>query len=115
VHNSGHWSIEGAEPSQFTAHLLAICDRDLPQPSLQGHAGMLNLIGTIPAAVHTLAHGSLHDYGKDPRDGRKLGHITVVAESKAECDRLLSNIEETVIQSTSENPTLVRTKNGKTR
>lgn len=115
VHNSGHWSIEGADPSQFTAHLLAICNRDLPQPSLHGHAGMLNLIGTIPATAHTLAHGSLHDYGKAPREGRKLGHITVVADSKAECDRLLGDIEETVIQSTIRDSTLVRTKNDKTR
>ena len=54
VHNSGHWSIEGATPSQFTAHLLAICDKELPKPELHGHAGMLNLIGSIPDAARSL-------------------------------------------------------------
>lgn len=96
VHNSGHWSIEGANPSQFSAHLLAICDRELPSPKLHGHAGMLNLIGSIPDAARSLAHGALHDYGKDPRPGRKLGHITVMGESAADRDKLLSDIEKSV-------------------
>ena len=96
VHNSGHWSIEGASPSQFTAHLLAICDMDLPVPQILGHAGMLNLIGTIPAAAHQLPAGRLHDYGKAPRNGRKLGHITVIGDSAEDRDRLLASIEESV-------------------
>ncbi|MGI9221117.1 MAG: 5-(carboxyamino)imidazole ribonucleotide synthase [Woeseiaceae bacterium] len=96
VHNSGHWSIEGASPSQFSAHLLAICDRELPSPELRGHAGMLNLVGTIPDAAKSLTHGNLHDYGKEPRPGRKLGHITVMGESAAVRDRLLSAIEKSV-------------------
>ena len=51
VHNSGHWTIEGADPSQFTSHIRAITGRSLPEPRLRGYAGMVNLIGKIPDAV----------------------------------------------------------------
>jgi 5-(carboxyamino)imidazole ribonucleotide synthase len=97
VHNSGHWSIEGATPNQFTAHLLAICDQALPTPELHGHAGMVNLIGTIPDAARSLNAGALHDYGKTARPGRKLGHITVIGDTEADRDRLLADVEEFVI------------------
>lgn len=96
VHNSGHWSIEGAAPSQFTAHLLAITAAELTTPAIHGHAGMLNLIGSIPPAARSLPSGNLYDYGKDSRPGRKLGHITVCTESEAERDGLLREIEKTV-------------------
>jgi len=96
VHNSGHWSIEGAEPSQFTAHLIAISNGQLETPSLCGHAGMLNLIGDIPAPARTLSNGTLHDYGKQPRPGRKLGHITVVADTIEARERLLAQIGQIV-------------------
>jgi 5-(carboxyamino)imidazole ribonucleotide synthase len=100
VHNSGHWTIEGATPSQFTAHLLAISGAELDPPQVHGFAGMLNLLGEIPGPARQQAVGTLHDYGKDPRPGRKLGHITVLAESAAERDRKLGEIEQTVINST---------------
>ena len=96
VHNSGHWSIEGAVPSQFTAHLLAISNSRLEQPQLRGYSGMLNLIGEIPSVVRDLGNCQLHDYGKEPRPGRKLGHITVVADSADERERLLAEIGEIV-------------------
>jgi 5-(carboxyamino)imidazole ribonucleotide synthase len=96
VHNSGHWSIEGAHPSQFTAHLLAITDAKLMQPVLNGYAGMLNLIGDIPEAARHQQTGTLHDYGKAPRPGRKLGHFTVIAETMAERERLFDEIEQNV-------------------
>jgi 5-(carboxyamino)imidazole ribonucleotide synthase len=96
VHNSGHWSIEGADPSQFTAHLQAICDQPLTSPKLNGHSGMLNLIGTISDSARSQTLGTLHDYGKTPRPGRKLGHITVIAESAEERDKLLLNLEKSV-------------------
>ena len=96
VHNSGHWSIEGAQPSQFTAHLLAISDTDLPTPVVSGYAGMLNLIGDISEGARKQQSGTLHDYGKQPRLGRKLGHITVIAETMVERERLLDEIEQTV-------------------
>jgi len=96
VHNSGHWTIEGAQPSQFTAHLLAITGAKLAAPNMRGFAGMLNLLGEIPNTARDLAIGTLHDYGKDPRPGRKLGHITVLADSAVERDQQMSKIEKIV-------------------
>lgn len=96
VHNSGHWSIEGATPSQFTSHLIAISNGRLEAPRLRGFAGMLNLIGEIPDVDGRLPRCHLHDYGKQARPGRKLGHITVIADSAAERDRLLDEIGQFV-------------------
>ena len=100
VHNSGHWTIEGAETSQFTAHLLAISNQALPVPRVPGHAGMLNLIGTMPRNLQLPAGASLHDYGKAPRPGRKLGHITVIGDSAEARDALLARVRESVTEST---------------
>jgi 5-(carboxyamino)imidazole ribonucleotide synthase len=93
VHNSGHWTIEGARTSQFENHLRAVTGRQLGSTAMRGHAGMLNLIGTLPDAARRLACGVLHDYGKSPRPGRKLGHITVVAGTAMERDRLLARVD----------------------
>lgn len=95
VHNSGHWTIEGAETSQFENHLRAITNQALGSTACLGHSGMLNLIGEIPPAARGLAipRCSLHDYGKSPREGRKLGHITVVADTADERDSRLREIE----------------------
>ena len=99
VHNSGHWSIEGATTSQFSNHILAISG-EAPRPTDNlGHAGMLNLIGEIPDAARKLTACSLHDYGKTPRPGRKLGHITVIADSASARDRKISQINEIVTKS----------------
>jgi 5-(carboxyamino)imidazole ribonucleotide synthase len=94
VHNSGHWTIEGAQTSQFENHLRAILDLPLGDTSANGHAGMLNIIGAMPAdAAAVRATGAiLHDYGKVPRPGRKLGHITVVAADRAARDRQLAQL-----------------------
>jgi len=96
VHNSGHWTIEGAETSQFANHVLAISNQELGSTASRGYAGMLNLIGQIPDAAQVLtARGSwLHDYGKEPRAGRKLGHITVIATSAEERDRRLLAVRD---------------------
>jgi 5-(carboxyamino)imidazole ribonucleotide synthase len=85
VHNSGHWTIEGAETSQFENHLRAITGLPLGSTDPVGYAGMVNFIGHMPdtAAVLAQSHAHLHDYGKAPRPGRKLGHATVRAESEA--------------------------------
>ena len=98
VHNSGHWTIEGADPSQFANHLLAITGQQPRKPALSGHAGMLNLIGEIPAAARklSLADATLHDYGKSPRPGRKLGHVTLLADSADSRDRALAELGRTV-------------------
>ena len=96
VHNSGHWTIEGSETSQFENHLRAIMNRPLGSVAPAGHAGMVNLIGEIPGAARALDSGVLHDYGKAPRPGRKLGHITVTAETARERDQLVDIISRNV-------------------
>lgn len=80
VHNSGHWTIEGAVTSQFENHLRAILDYPLGSTAACGHSAMINLIGTLPPTRKMLAEKGLyvHDYGKSPRPGRKLGHLTLV-------------------------------------
>jgi 5-(carboxyamino)imidazole ribonucleotide synthase len=85
VHNSGHWTIEGAETSQFENHLRAVLGLPLGSTAMVGHACMLNWIGTLPDAAGVLAdpNGLWHDYGKAPRDGRKVGHATLRADSAA--------------------------------
>jgi 5-(carboxyamino)imidazole ribonucleotide synthase len=85
VHNSGHWTIEGAVTSQFENHVRAIAGLPLGSTASRGHSAMINLIGAMPAARNYLAQPALHwhDYGKQPRDGRKLGHCTVVEASAA--------------------------------
>jgi len=103
VHNSGHWTIEGSETSQFANHLLAICNQAPGSTAMKGHAGMLNLIGSIPPAARAQRVGNLHDYGKAPREGRKLGHITVVADSATDRDALLAQVTKTVTESTHSN------------
>jgi 5-(carboxyamino)imidazole ribonucleotide synthase len=82
VHNSGHWTIEGAETSQFTNHLRAVLGLPPGSTALRGHVAMLNLIGSLPdrAAILATPGAHLHLYGKQPRPGRKLGHITVCAD-----------------------------------
>jgi 5-(carboxyamino)imidazole ribonucleotide synthase len=79
VHNSGHWTIEGSATSQFENHMRAILDLPLGDTQEMGPSVMLNCIGTMPdaAAILTVEGAHLHDYGKAPRPGRKLGHVTV--------------------------------------
>ncbi|MBB4154768.1 5-(carboxyamino)imidazole ribonucleotide synthase [Sphingomonas jinjuensis] len=80
VHNSGHWTIEGAETSQFENHIRAICGLPLGDPSARGVVEMRNLIGDDPwQAALTEPGAHLHLYGKgEARPGRKMGHVTVV-------------------------------------
>ena len=82
VHNSGHWTIEGAETSQFENHLRAITGLPLGSTRARGYSAMINLIGTIPdrRAVLGLAQTHLHLYGKSARPNRKLGHVTITAK-----------------------------------
>ena len=86
VHNSGHWSIEGAETSQFQNHLRAVLGLPLGDTRNLGHACMLNWIGEMPEAGAVLveAGGHWHDYGKSPRAGRKVGHATLRSDSSGE-------------------------------
>ncbi len=83
VHNSGHWTIEGAQTSQFENHLRAVLGLPLGATDAIGHACMLNWIGEMPdpAPVLREAGGHWHDYGKQARPGRKVGHATVRADT----------------------------------
>lgn len=86
VHNSGHWTIEGAFTSQFENHVRAVCGLPLGSTEARCHAIMTNLIGRVPNATDVLSirGAHLHDYGKAPRAGRKVGHVTVLGESLTE-------------------------------
>lgn len=86
VHNSGHWSIEGAATSQFENHLRAIMGWPLGKTAMHGHALMINLISTVPPIEELagIAGAHIHLYRKAPAPRRKLGHITVCADSPGE-------------------------------
>ena len=83
VHNSGHWTIEGAVSSQFENHLRAVMGWPLGSTNAIGFSAMLNLIGDLPDSAQLLAipDAHLHLYGKTPRAGRKLGHVTLRAST----------------------------------
>ncbi len=91
VHNSGHWTIEGAATSQFENHLRAILGLPLGDTRATGYSAMVNYVGTLPDRDRVLALPGAHhhDYGKTPRPGRKLGHCTLVASTAAARDALL--------------------------
>lgn len=94
VHNSGHWTIEGAETSQFENHLRAVCGLPLGATDAIGVSAMVNLIGSMPdrAAVLAVPRVHLHDYGKQARPGRKLGHVTVRADDERTLESRLDGL-----------------------
>ena len=95
VHNSGHWSIEGAECSQFENHLRAITGLPLGCTALRGESVMVNFIGSAPplAALAQQEGVHIHLYGKEPKPQRKIGHATVTAADSAELDARLRRLE----------------------
>ncbi len=94
VHNSGHWTIEGSRTSQFANHVRAVLGWPLGDTDAVGAAAMVNCIGVLPdpAAVLAVPGAVLHRYGKEPRPGRKVGHVTVVADDPAGLDRRLRTL-----------------------
>lgn len=94
VHNSGHWTIEGSETSQFQNHLRAVLGLPLGDTRMLGHACMLNWIGHLPDADPVLREpgGHWHDYGKESRAGRKVGHATLRADSSAELAAAMARV-----------------------
>jgi 5-(carboxyamino)imidazole ribonucleotide synthase len=100
VHNSGHWTIEGAETSQFENHLRALLGLPLGVTDARGPCAMMNLIGDEPDRGAVLAYPGthLHWYGKKPRPGRKVGHITVCAATLDEVRRMVDKVQSTLTE-----------------
>lgn len=94
VHNSGHWTIEGAETSQFENHLRAILDLPLGSTAPRGEAAMVNFIGGLakPEQVLKIRNAHLHLYDKAPRKGRKVAHATVRANEKEQFSEALQKL-----------------------
>ncbi|MBL4810150.1 MAG: 5-(carboxyamino)imidazole ribonucleotide synthase [Phycisphaerales bacterium] len=91
VHNSGHWTIEGARTSQFQNHMRAVLGMELGSAEPTGHSAMINLIGNEPrpGSLGAMPKAHIHLYGKEPRPGRKIGHITLNAKTQHELDAML--------------------------
>ena len=94
VHNSGHWTIEGAVTSQFENHVRAVLGMPLGDTSAHFPSCMLNWIGELPDRDKLLAipGAHWHDYGKSPRPGRKVGHATVCAPDAATLAERLAQV-----------------------
>lgn len=95
VHNTGHWTIEGATTSQFENHLRAILGLPLGDTDAIGRSVMINLIGGAPPVEELLRlpRAHVHLYGKDPRPGRKIGHVTLVDASEPTVAEAVALIE----------------------
>lgn len=96
VHNTGHWTIEGAATSQFENHLRAILGLPLGDTTPRTPAAaMINVLGEFPRTADILAIPGVHfhHYGKSERPGRKIGHITALAESSDQLAGLIARIE----------------------
>ena len=91
VHNSGHWTIEGAETSQFENHIRAVTGASLGATTPTGYSAMVNLIGAVPEpdAVLGVAGAHLHLYDKASKPGRKVGHITIRRDQPVDVERSL--------------------------
>lgn len=94
VHNSGHWTIEGAMTSQFANHVRAVLGLPLGSTKALGVAAMVNIVGSIPDVAELLSLDGVyvHLYGKRPRVGRKLGHVTIAHLSAEETARRLDQV-----------------------
>jgi len=96
VHNSGHWTIEGAVTSQFENQVRAVTDAPLGSTSLLGVCAMVNLIGNVPdvKSILKIEGAHLHLYDKTPRPKRKLGHITFVEKDVEALQKKLDCLKE---------------------
>jgi 5-(carboxyamino)imidazole ribonucleotide synthase len=98
VHNSGHWTQNGAVTSQFENHVRAVAGLPLGSAEALGPSAMVNLLGTVPemGPLLELARVHVHLYDKAPRPGRKLGHVNLRAESEGELEELLEEVRTRV-------------------
>ena len=92
VHNTAHWTIDGAETSQFENHLRAILGLPLGPTAARVPCVMANLIGDVPPLRELLAlpGARVHLYGKEPRRGRKVGHVTLIDPDETTVARLVA-------------------------
>ncbi len=99
VHNTGHWTIDGAATSQFENHLRAILGLPLGATGARALCVMVNLIGAVPAPDELLAlpGARVHLYGKTPREGRKVGHVTLLDPDEETVERLTALADATSV------------------
>ena len=92
VHNSGHWTMDGAATGQFEQHLRAIAGLPLGSTSARAPVAMVNLLGSLPdlGALLAVPGAHVHVYGKAPRPARKLGHVTVPLGELASVERIIA-------------------------
>jgi 5-(carboxyamino)imidazole ribonucleotide synthase len=95
VHNSGHWTLDGAVCSQFENHLRAIAGLPLGSTALRGPCAMVNFIGSVPESARLAAIPGLHLhlYGKQAKPARKIGHANLTASTPAELKRALRKLD----------------------
>ena len=96
VHNSGHWTIEGSECSQFENHLRAVAGLPFSYTASVGYNAMLNFIGRVPEAAKVLAVADchLHDYLRAPKPGRKVGHATLRSQDAKQLQQQIVELEQ---------------------
>lgn len=99
VHNSGHWTIDGAVTSQFENHVRAIQGLALGDPAARGAAATLNLIGRAPPiqSLSNFPWAKIHLYGKEPRAGRKVGHVNLVANEAHELEQRMTQLAAVLV------------------
>jgi 5-(carboxyamino)imidazole ribonucleotide synthase len=98
VHNTGHWTIEGTQTSQFENHMRAVMGIELGSSEPVGSSAMINIIGQEPraGALASMPDAHVHMYGKSPRAGRKIGHVTLNAPSETELDAMLERFTRVI-------------------
>jgi 5-(carboxyamino)imidazole ribonucleotide synthase len=98
VHNSGHWTIEGAVTSQFENHLRAIAGSPLGNTDPLGMCAMVNLVGNLPdvKSILRIDGAHLHLYDKTPRPNRKIGHVTFVEKDTQTLQKKLAWLKELI-------------------
>jgi 5-(carboxyamino)imidazole ribonucleotide synthase len=94
VHNSGHWTIEGAQTSQFENHCRAVMGLPLGSTEAVGKSAMINFIGGLSdsAEILNLPYSHLHLYDKEPRTGRKVAHATIRANTDEQLNALVAQL-----------------------
>jgi len=95
VHNSGHWTIEGDETSQFENHIRAVSGMPLGSTACKGYSAMFNIVGEVPEIKKLLKINGLHLhlYGKEPRPNRKIGHVTYRCDNKTEFETTVNELK----------------------